>query len=530
MNKFPRLLGCLSLVALTAAVVAQAPKTKPRHAPQVIRPKLLDANIYLSNPMSGFYGEYDLHPENAAPLPSAPLSEYEEIEWSCLENDGKYNFSFIDNILKQLPPGVKFAFRLKAFHHIVRNSRCNLDHVLPSDLATDPHGWRLPYDPSDLEKGYYFVPDWNDPTFLQRVARLLSALGQRYDGDPRISWVDIGIYGTWGEWHTWGLPNYMSHGIPYDKTDSSYRYNIHDAQPGTFASKRFIIDAHVKAFPKTQLVMMSGDRSDGDALCYALKLPGEQAHIGLRRDSLGAGSNWSNPFPDHYPGCDSLADQALILNRWQTAPFIAEPFGHARTFTMCPNGQAQEYCLGQEVTEYHIATVGDSDLGDNAEGKKAKWKEISPADQQAFLWAGFHAGYRLAPVELDVTQLPSAQGKKKAARQLSIQTRWMNSGVTPPYNAWNVEFSLWTRAGHSPSREVKRFVSQVNLREIMPTGTTPFAVRDVFELGPDVPPGAYELKIAVVDPQAYMKPMQLALQSQDIPGVYHLGPIVVRDK
>jgi hypothetical protein len=523
---------CLSFITLASIAIAQRPETELGHAPHVIRPKLLDADIYLSNPMSGFHGEYDLSPAYAAPLPAPPLEEYEEIQWSCLENNGKYNFSFIDNILKTLPPGVKFAFRVKAFDASIRNNKCNIDNIVPSDLQTDQHGWRLPYDPSNLAKGYYFIPDWNEPIFLQRIAKLLSALGQRYDGDPRIAWVDIGVYGTWGEWHTQGLPNYIPDGIPYNKTNPYYIYNIDNAQPGTFAAKRFIIDAHIRGFPTTQLVMMTGNEHDGDALCYALKLPGEAAHIGLRRDSLGSGlGGWFNPFPEHYPGCDSPADVALILNRWQTAPFVAEPFGSkpARTFAMCSNGQTQEYCIDQEVIQYHVATVDDSDLGYRADGTDIPWKEVSPSNQKAFLWAGFHAGYRLAPIEIDVSQsLDAREHEKKTGRKLFFRTHWNNTGVTPAYNAWNVEFSLWTDGqSGAPKREVKRMMSHVDLRKILPTAKTPFVVGDAFALG-DLPPGSYELRIKVADPKAYMKPMHLALRAQaEEDGGYPLEMIVV---
>ena len=117
--------------------------------------------------------------------------------------------------------------------------------------------------------------------------------------------------------------------------------------------------------------------------------------------------------------------------------------------------------------------------------------------------------------------------------------RWRDEGLFAfvefgefrPYNAWNVEFSLWARADrHAPSLEVKSSVSQVDLRKILPTGTAPFVVSDVFELGPDISRGTYELRVAVVDPKAYMKPMQLAHQPQDKDGAYPLGRIVIHDK
>jgi hypothetical protein len=269
---------------------------------------------------------------------------------------------------------------------------CHLSNVIPDDLETSQHGFRLPFDPADLTRGYYLVPDWNDPVVLQRIRLLLSALGERYDRDVRLAWVDIGVYGSWGEWHTQGLPHYPD-GIPYKPTDLGFGFNTRQLQPGAPASKEFIVDAHVGAFPRAQLVMLT---DDGDAVCHALREE-PQSHIGLRRNSLGSGSNsWSFQFPDRLPGCDSPNDVAPILNRWQVAPFVAEPFGSqlSRTLMICSNGASQDFCIDQEVTQFHIATVQNSDLGFNADSSRITWTELPPTQRQAFLSAGYHAGYR----------------------------------------------------------------------------------------------------------------------------------------
>jgi hypothetical protein len=45
------------------------------------------------------------------------------------------------------------------------------------------------------------VPDLSDPTFIAYAQKLLNALGARYDGNPNLAFVDIGMVGSWGEWH-----------------------------------------------------------------------------------------------------------------------------------------------------------------------------------------------------------------------------------------------------------------------------------------------------------------------------------------
>lgn len=48
------------------------------------------------------------------------------------------------------------------------------------------------------------TPAWNHPQFANQAVQLVQALGQRYDGDARITAVQVGLLGLWGEWHQSG--------------------------------------------------------------------------------------------------------------------------------------------------------------------------------------------------------------------------------------------------------------------------------------------------------------------------------------
>ncbi len=43
-----------------------------------------------------------------------------------------------------------------------------------------------------------FIPDLADPLFITYSQRLLQALGQRYDGNDNLAFVDIGMGGSLG--------------------------------------------------------------------------------------------------------------------------------------------------------------------------------------------------------------------------------------------------------------------------------------------------------------------------------------------
>jgi hypothetical protein len=356
---------------------------------------------------------------------------------------------------------------------------------------------------------------------------LLSALGERYNEDPRIGWIDIGLYGSWGEWHTGGLPDtadYKGGGIPYTSTSPSYSINTQAYlentdtpgayQPGTEESKSAVVLAHVTAFPDRQLVMLT---DDGDGLCTAMhadtKIP-----VGLRRDSLGSDNGWNYHFPlDPTGDCASNADQKLIAERWKIAPFTVEPFGNGssptfpcQTFETDPATGKLE--ITEQVSEFHLAAVK------NGAFCTGTWSALTPADQAAIWSAGLRSGYRYAPAEISILPLPAG---------LLIETSWSNTGVAPAYDRWDVEFSLWTSgSGSDAPRKAASSRSTIDLRKVLPTPSDVHL--DTFPLPPELASGFYELRVRVTDPEGYLRPMQLALQSESPEGYYPLGRIAIR--
>jgi hypothetical protein len=74
-------------------------------------------------------------------------------------------------------------------------------------------------------------PDYDHPDLVAAMVGLIEALGERYDGDPRLGFVQVGLLGFWGEWHTWPHTDWF----PSDET------------------QRAVLDAYSSAFDTTQL-------------------------------------------------------------------------------------------------------------------------------------------------------------------------------------------------------------------------------------------------------------------------------------
>jgi hypothetical protein len=45
-------------------------------------------------------------------------------------------------------------------------------------------------------------PDYSDEKLIVTLESFIAAFGERFDGDPRIAFVTLGLLGFWGEWHT----------------------------------------------------------------------------------------------------------------------------------------------------------------------------------------------------------------------------------------------------------------------------------------------------------------------------------------
>jgi hypothetical protein len=93
------------------------------------------------------------------------------------------------------------------------------------------------------------VPVWDDPVYLQAAKDFAKALAEKYDGDPRIEYIDIRTFGEWGEWHA-------SH--------------LDDSEMPSDSIKMDMLDYYASVFKKTLLVLPSN--GSGDVYTHALEL------------------------------------------------------------------------------------------------------------------------------------------------------------------------------------------------------------------------------------------------------------------
>lgn len=467
---------------------------------------LLDGLPEIPNPLRGFYDWISKTKDTRMGVTSSDF--YTRFTWRDLEpSQGSYDFSKIDRILSALPTGHTFSFRISALNG------CSSPHNgqdVP-DYLVGGKGWWAPLTEASCNVPSAYIPDWNDPNFLTAANNFLSALGARYNGDHRIGFIDIGMFGHWGEWHV----------LEFPYCDSNL--NSLGAELPTAASLQAIIQSHVQAFPDTQLVMMTDEK---DSLLYALGL-NTKIPVGMRRDSWGASifndatfisrrSMSGSPSPGGKCTFASSAmtddEVAFVLNRWTKAPFIVESYGSAKAFQVGNEG------IVAQIQNCHVSAIGNGSWN-------LSWNSLDIPQQEALATAGLSAGYRYLPKDISLTLNGSF---------LEVTATWINQGSAPTYRNWNVQYFLYNKATNA---SVSQLTSSLSLKTLLPTTShgacntldsaetpsgTDRTLTEALSLS-SVPAGSYELRVKVVDAVGYLSPMALALPTQNSDGSYTLG-------
>ena len=166
------------------------------------------------------------------------------------------------------------------------------------------------------------TPDYDDPRTIHALTDFIKAFGARYDGDPRIGFITMGLVGLWGEWHTWPNDVDLSDGYPnYFPTN---------------ASVNAYIDAYAQAFHKTPLEIRYASLGGGthltslatigyhdDSWCYrenrdAVDPATGQSHTEMHSMTLPQSMNgWTDAFLQ-------LELSSTAENKWITASIGGE--------------------------------------------------------------------------------------------------------------------------------------------------------------------------------------------------------------
>src|SRR5262245_48856501 len=149
-------------------------------------------------------------------------TDYEQFDWRALD-------SFLADAAAR---GHQTAFRVYADYP-------DTPYGVPSFLAEVPkHAY------SAFGNGTHatsYSPDYDNQDLKRAMLNIIRALGERYDGDPRLGFVVVGFVGFWGEWHTYRsecdcdtwMPSRQTQRAVLDAFDRSFnRTRVLVRQPG----------------------------------------------------------------------------------------------------------------------------------------------------------------------------------------------------------------------------------------------------------------------------------------------------------
>lgn len=178
-------------------------------------------------------------------------------KWSDLhKGEGVYDWTELDELLAALAEH-NMGYALRVFPYSTSFIRAN-------DTPPENYDWtpKFVYEKgaknikatvkgnSLLESGVQAqVPVWDDAVYLKYAKEFASALAKKYDGDPRIEYIDIRTFGEWGEWHV---------------------SNLDGSQMPSLEIQKDIVKHYASEFKKTQLVIPSDGY--GEIYTYALSL------------------------------------------------------------------------------------------------------------------------------------------------------------------------------------------------------------------------------------------------------------------
>jgi len=410
---------------------------------------LKEIDDVLPNPFKGFAPWVG----NQNPVYQTTL-QYVNCEWKDLEpSSGVYNWNNLEKNWGNIAvTGRRVGFRISA---ATPGSAGHYD--IPEWLVNQGIRMRA----YEIDNQHGLAPDWDDPGFLQAHHDFITALGARYDSDPRVGWIDIGSYGFWGEWHVY----------------------LNDSLAATPASKQAILEDYFSAFPAKPKVIAFDDDL---ATAYVTDHNG-----GIRNDCLGEedSNNW---YLESLNSIDPLLNERVWKSAIITGEFCGGDWGATQGTTDRFN---LNYSFIQQTHWSFIGPAGGAITPQSAEHKKNLDKLYKKL------------GYRFVLRKVEHAAAASA------GSSLTLAITVENKGVAPFYFSWPLVGYLVTE-GDSVVFEQDL---AVDIRDWLP-GTAQSEA--TLQLPSQLPVLTYNIKFAIIDPLTNKAGIWFANTGRDEQGRY----------
>jgi hypothetical protein len=322
------------------------------------------------------------------------------------------------------------------------------------------------------------TPDYQDLNLRAALKSFIAALGQKYDGDPRIGFITAGLLGTWGEWHT----------HPRNDLWASKEVQIE------------VMDAYEKAFSKTAILLRypSGEQD----FMYA---PNQDRRLGYHDDSFGWATLATGKKGDDWFYMARIQKAGpKAIDKWKTLPIGGEIRPELWGCLWNENGCAPQ---GQDFTEC-IRQTHASWLMDSSVNRKLTDDQRRRAES-----AAGRLGYQL--------HVSSYSALIKQNKLQNISVTIQNRGVAPFYYPWTVQVGILDATG----KVLQSWDTDWKINSILPDQS----IR--FEFRPPSESSAQKgiVALGVVNPMRGGVPLRFANTSQDQHAPGWLTLVVMQD-
>jgi hypothetical protein len=226
--------------------------------------------IPISNPLKGFMpyvGEYDSFPYSLE-------YTYFPVKDVVGSSSSSFDFTYIENNLTEIAArGNQAVFRL--FFDYPGGINAIPQYLIDDGLLLREY----------TAFGGGFDPDYDDPRMIELMGNLIENLATNFDGDPRIGFIQIGLLGHWGEWHT-------------------YPDEDHFANETT---QNYVLEKFDNNFNRTKILARYVDHVT------------TQYNVGFHDDSFAYSTLCPDSWCFHQPFIDNN-----ILDRWENEPIGGE--------------------------------------------------------------------------------------------------------------------------------------------------------------------------------------------------------------
>jgi hypothetical protein len=332
------------------------------------------------------------------------------------------------------------------------------------------------YWPADMITG-----DYSSTQFTQRLERLIYRLGECWDNDPRVAWVQMGLIGYWGEHHS-------------PSPTAEIQALMGNAFTAAFTNKKFLV------------------RHPDEFTAY---------EVGIYWDS------WAHIQQVYTQGAE-IEHLNNTTERWKTCPMEGETAYNWGDNHIQPGDDPDDTLTDPVHREFLIDTIYN--FHGSGLGWIANYTQTDPVVQAGAAEVQKAFGYRFVIPQI------SCSSRVEPGDLLRLHFAVQNTGAAPFYENWPVEFSLLDPVTGLPLW--KTILDEIDVRQWLPgdqwdedtdlyQSSAGLHVVDISITVPRdrVPKGEYIAALAVLDPVGREPALRLAVNNYYSGGRHAIGRV-----